>query len=170
MSAVSPQGVDELRTDLASSARRDISSKPQERRSGKPLYTSPRSAKEHFEKSGTVSPDLIPNIERDIAQANEHFHRSIEETFKPSPEWLRRANLFAYALSTVVPGDVVQWGLPSTITMVSATAQWMPSPPAIALLCNLIDQKRLEPERPAALLLLAVFLEPKDISFTHRGI
>jgi hypothetical protein len=42
-------------------------------------------------------------------------------------------------------------------TSLSATAQFMPSPPAIPLLRNLIDQQgafwlslKLEPERPAA--------------------
>ena len=70
----------------------------------------------------------MPSIERDIADANENFHGSIEETFKPSPELLRRDDPFAYASSTLVPGEVFQRGLSSKITLVSASAQLMPSP------------------------------------------
>jgi hypothetical protein len=73
-------------------------------------FTSPHSAKEHFEKSGTDSPDLMASIERDIAEANANFPMSIEETFKPQPELLCRGDLSAYASNTFVAGRSFQWG------------------------------------------------------------
>ncbi len=56
-------------------------------------FTTPHAAKAHFGISGTGTPQLLDAIERDIAEANENFHQSIEESFQPYLERLRAGDL-----------------------------------------------------------------------------
>ena len=56
-------------------------------------FTTPHTAKAHFQRSGTGTPQLLDAIERDIAEANENFHQSIEESFQPYLERLRAGDL-----------------------------------------------------------------------------
>ncbi len=56
-------------------------------------FASPHAAKAHFEQTGTGTPEQLDAIERDIAEANENFHQSIEETFQPCLKHLRAGDL-----------------------------------------------------------------------------
>ncbi len=56
-------------------------------------FATPHAAKAHYENLGTVPPDRLAAIDRDIAEANENFHMTIEETFEPYLEGLRGGDL-----------------------------------------------------------------------------
>lgn len=56
-------------------------------------FASPHAAKAHYEKHGTASPILLAAINRDIAEANENFHATIEQSFQPYLKSLRAGDL-----------------------------------------------------------------------------
>lgn len=53
----------------------------------------PHAAKARFQSQPSASPGLLSAIETDIAQANENFHTSIEESFQPYLASLRKGDL-----------------------------------------------------------------------------
>lgn len=53
----------------------------------------PHAAKAYYRSQPTTSPKLLSAIERDIAEANENFHTSIEESFQPYLARLRNGDL-----------------------------------------------------------------------------
>jgi hypothetical protein len=56
-------------------------------------FATPHAAKAHYENLGTLPPDQLAAINRDIAEANKNFHMTIEESFEPYIESLRRGDL-----------------------------------------------------------------------------
>jgi DNA phosphorothioation-dependent restriction protein DptG len=56
-------------------------------------FATPHAAKAHYENLDTLSADQMAAIRRDIAEANENLHTTIEESFQPYLENLRRGDL-----------------------------------------------------------------------------
>jgi hypothetical protein len=56
-------------------------------------FASPHTAKAHYENQGAASPSILAAIDRDIAEANENFHTTIEDSFRPYLESLHRGDL-----------------------------------------------------------------------------
>jgi hypothetical protein len=56
-------------------------------------FAAPHAAKAHYKDDAAVSPDILAAIDRDIAEANENFHTTIEESFQPYLQSLQDGDL-----------------------------------------------------------------------------